>query len=56
MPHIAAEHQLTTWKDGVPDKIDTFAANDESRRGIKLNNERYSRQAAEGNYCQTFSK
>jgi len=40
----------------VPDTIDTFVANDESRWDMKLlplNNERYSRQVAEGNYSQT---
>ena len=58
MSHIVAEHQFTTWKDGVPDTIDTFVTNHETRRDIKLlpiNNERYSRQAAEGNYHQVLN-
>ena len=52
----AAEHQFTTWEDGVPNTIDTFVTNDDSKKDIKLlplSTERYSRQAAaaEGIYC-----
>ena len=58
MLYNVAEYQFKTWKDGVPNTVETIVTNDGRRKDINtlpLHIERFSRQADEGIYRQIFS-